>query len=95
MLIRAAVSPSRAADSYYEYLIKQHQLIGGATDQFSKMYGAAMDKAEKELFMDVDVVPGEMGLFVSGDVGVREGGADLWLVLDGGVVDDWESWNDA
>lgn len=47
-----------AADSYYEYLIKQHQLVGGATDQYSRMYEAAIDKAEENLFMDLDVYPG-------------------------------------
>lgn len=47
-----------AADSYYEYLIKQHQLVGGATDQYSRMYEAAIDKAEEKLFMDLDVYPG-------------------------------------
>lgn len=46
------------ADSYYEYLIKQHQLISGATDQFKDMYEEAMDMAEIKLFMDVDVIPG-------------------------------------
>lgn len=46
------------ADSYYEYLIKQHQLVGGATDQYQKLYSASVDKAREEIFFDIDVLPG-------------------------------------
>jgi mannosyl-oligosaccharide alpha-1,2-mannosidase len=46
------------ADSYYEYLIKQHQLIGGATDQFADMYAQAIDMAYKVLAVDLPYYPG-------------------------------------
>lgn len=55
------------ADSYYEYLIKQHQLLGGVTDQYSNLYASSMDKAAKELFMDIDVVQ-DKPLFTIGKI---------------------------
>lgn len=45
-------------DSYYEYLIKEHQLLGGRLEQYPRMYGEAMDSAFKHLFKEVEVVPG-------------------------------------
>lgn len=38
------------ADSTYEYLPKEHLLLGGANDQYKKMYKKAMDAARKTLF---------------------------------------------
>lgn len=46
------------ADSYYEYLIKQHQLVGGATDQYHSLYSRSIDKAMEELFFEIDALPG-------------------------------------
>lgn len=37
------------ADSTYEYLPKEHLLLGGATDQYKKMYKKAMDAIRKTL----------------------------------------------
>lgn len=37
------------ADSTYEYLPKEHLLLGGATDQYKKMYKKAMDAVRKTL----------------------------------------------
>jgi len=37
------------ADSTYEYLPKEHLLLGGVTDQYKKMYKKAMDAARKTL----------------------------------------------
>lgn len=47
-----------SVDSYYEYLIKQHLLVGGATEQYSGMYTSAIETARKELFMPVSNYPG-------------------------------------
>ncbi|CAO1613788.1 unnamed protein product [Sympodiomycopsis kandeliae] len=44
-------------DSYYEYLVKQHQLMGGRLPQYSRMYGEAIDSARKWLIRDVATVP--------------------------------------
>lgn len=46
------------ADSYYEYLIKQHHLLAAGTKQYGKMYAEAMDTARTYLMSEVDVVPG-------------------------------------
>ncbi|WFD04474.1 mannosyl-oligosaccharide 1,2-alpha-mannosidase [Malassezia obtusa] len=45
------------ADSYYEYLVKEHQLLGGRLPQYARMYGAAIDDATEHLIKDVHVVP--------------------------------------
>jgi mannosyl-oligosaccharide alpha-1,2-mannosidase len=54
------------ADSYYEYLIKQHQLIGGATDQFANMYAQAVDKAHDVLAVDLPYYRGRGMMTFSG-----------------------------
>lgn len=41
------------ADSVYEYLPKQHLMLGGRTDQYRKMYNAAFEKAKELLFFQV------------------------------------------
>ncbi|SNX85278.1 related to Mannosyl-oligosaccharide 1,2-alpha-mannosidase IC [Melanopsichium pennsylvanicum] len=46
------------ADSYYEYLIKEHQLLGGRLSQYSRMYSAAIEGAKKLLISRIDTVPG-------------------------------------
>ncbi|EPQ31057.1 uncharacterized protein PFL1_01246 [Pseudozyma flocculosa PF-1] len=46
------------ADSYYEYLIKEHQLLGGKLPQYPRMYGDAIDSAKFFLMQEVDTVPG-------------------------------------
>ncbi|KAJ9097797.1 hypothetical protein QFC19_006665 [Naganishia cerealis] len=53
------------ADSYYEYLIKQHQLIGGATNQFANMYTQAIDKAREHLFANLTYYPGREMMTIS------------------------------
>ena len=45
------------ADSYYEYLIKEYQLLGGRVDQYKRMYSNAIDDAKKYLFYQVASVP--------------------------------------
>jgi mannosyl-oligosaccharide alpha-1,2-mannosidase len=55
-----------SADSYYEYLIKQHQLIGGATDQYANMYEKAIDKAHEVLAVDLPYYRGRGMMTFSG-----------------------------
>lgn len=45
-------------DSYYEYLIKEHQLLGGRLPQYGRMYEAAVESARKWLIRDIVTVPG-------------------------------------
>lgn len=49
------------ADSAYEYLPKEHMLLGGATDQYKKMYKKAMDAVRKTLLFR-PMVKGERDL---------------------------------
>ena len=49
----------RTADSYYEYLIKEYQLLAGGVDQYSRMYAEAVDTAIDHLVAEVEVIPGE------------------------------------
>lgn len=56
------------ADSYYEYLIKEHQLMDGRLAQYARMYEEAMDSAMVHLFRDVDVVPHSPNLLVAAEV---------------------------
>lgn len=44
-------------DSYYEYLVKEHQLLGGVLPQYERMFTEAMDSAEQHLWKNVTVVP--------------------------------------
>ncbi|KAN0059600.1 hypothetical protein ACQY0O_008167 [Thecaphora frezii] len=46
------------ADSYYEYLIKEHQLLGGRLSQYPRMYADSIDSAKVFLMEEVDTVPG-------------------------------------
>jgi mannosyl-oligosaccharide alpha-1,2-mannosidase len=68
---------THAADSYYEYLIKQHQLIGGATDQYRNMYTGAIDAARGHLFHDIEVMRGWRDLTVGSRDDVKGGWAGL------------------
>lgn len=52
------VSFGGMADSYYEYLIKGYQLLGGRLSQYSRMYSDAIDGAKKLLITQVETVPG-------------------------------------
>lgn len=45
------------ADSYYEYLIKEHALIGGRLDLYSTTYARAMEDAHKALLGGIKTVP--------------------------------------
>ena len=60
------------ADSYYEYLIKEHQLLDGRLAQYARMYEEAMDSAMVHLFRDVGVVPHSPNLLVAAEVHARQ-----------------------
>ncbi|PWN51069.1 seven-hairpin glycosidase [Violaceomyces palustris] len=46
------------ADSYYEYLIKGYQLLGGKFSQYARMYSKSIDSAQVFLMRNVTTVPG-------------------------------------
>ena len=50
---------TRTADSYYEYLIKEHILLGGSTDEYATMYSEAVDTASNYIMSDISAVPGQ------------------------------------
>jgi mannosyl-oligosaccharide alpha-1,2-mannosidase len=52
------------ADSYYEYLIKEHQLLAGSRSEYSRMFSEALDSAYVHLMADVQVVPGQQLLVI-------------------------------
>ncbi|GAA6003363.1 hypothetical protein JCM10207_000294 [Rhodosporidiobolus poonsookiae] len=73
------------ADSYYEYLIKLYQLLGGsslspsssssssdAASQYARMYTAAIDSAQQHLVRPITTVPGLEGAATIGDVHYKE-----------------------
>ncbi|KAL7410255.1 glycoside hydrolase [Mrakia frigida] len=47
-----------SADSYYEYLIKQHQLLQGRLPQYARMYTAVMETAYSTIIRMVTSIPG-------------------------------------
>ncbi|CEH17862.1 Mannosyl-oligosaccharide alpha-1,2-mannosidase and related glycosyl hydrolases [Ceraceosorus bombacis] len=53
------------ADSYYEYLIKEHQLLGGAL-QYGRMYAETIDDARKHLMRSIGAVPAASSLLTIG-----------------------------
>ncbi|GAA6044143.1 hypothetical protein JCM8097_002794 [Rhodosporidiobolus ruineniae] len=74
------------ADSYYEYLLKLYQLLGGAPSspapatsspseppaaQYRRMYTAAVDSAHEHLIRPIRVVPGLEGAVAIGDVSYK------------------------
>ncbi|BGP42312.1 hypothetical protein JCM10449v2_006317 [Rhodotorula kratochvilovae] len=63
------------ADSYYEYLLKLYQLLGGsgpAAEQYARMYPAAIDAAHEHLVREIEVVPGLEDAVTIGDVHYKE-----------------------
>lgn len=51
--------PTGTADSYYEYLIKEHILLGGSIDEYATMYSEAVDTASNYIMSDISAVPGQ------------------------------------
>lgn len=64
------------SDSYYEYLIKEHQLLGGRVPQYGRMYSAAIDTARGIIIRDVKSVP-NTSLVIPGTVEGRGWNAKL------------------
>ncbi|PLW16691.1 hypothetical protein PCANC_13351 [Puccinia coronata f. sp. avenae] len=57
------------ADSYYEYLIKQHQMLRGTNAQYSKMYTSAIESARAHLIRTYSMeASGGKNLTVIGDL---------------------------
>ena len=59
------------ADSYYEYLIKEFQLLGGKLSQYSRMYSDSIDDAKKYLIRKIESVPGVDLLTIGEQSGAR------------------------
>ena len=58
------------ADSVYEYLPKQHLLLGGLTDQYQKMYSKAIAAAKKHIFFR-PMTPDNLDILMSGSASVE------------------------
>ena len=61
------------ADSAYEYLPKQHLLLGGSNDQYKNMYLNAMDPIKKNIFFR-PMTPQNADILISGSVQVDSTG---------------------
>ena len=53
------------ADSTYEYLPKQHLLLGGLTEQYKEMYEAALEPIKEHIFFR-PMLPGNADVLISG-----------------------------
>ncbi|CAE7189042.1 hypothetical protein P3342_009046 [Pyrenophora teres f. teres] len=62
------------SDSLYEYLPKQHLLLGGLTDQYRKLYEGAIEPAKKHLFFRPRIPEGKH-ILISGDARISAGGS--------------------
>ena len=67
---------------YYEYLIKEHQLLQGAHPQYARMYEDAIEGAYLHLIRSIRAATGVSDLVTIGDVhykvGKLEGEIDSW-----------------
>ena len=63
------------ADSLYEYLPKQHLLLGGRAPQYRRMYEAAVDAAKRKLFFR-PMHPANADLLMSGSLHVGPDGEE-------------------
>ncbi|KAL8745410.1 MAG: hypothetical protein Q9190_002436 [Brigantiaea leucoxantha] len=81
------------ADSTYEYLPKQHLLLGGLNQQYRRMYETAMTPAKQHIFFR-PMLPGNPDILVSGGARVngyaervnREGKGQHLGCFTGGMV---------
>ncbi|KAI5475259.1 class I alpha-mannosidase, glycoside hydrolase family 47 protein, partial [Pseudohyphozyma bogoriensis] len=55
-----------SADSYYEYLIKMHQLVGGTLPRYAEMYVDALDSAKRHLLKPLSGMPRWENMTVAG-----------------------------
>ena len=70
------------ADSTYEYLPKQHLLLGGLSNQSQKMYELAIEQAKKHTFFR-PMIPTNASILVSGDASVSTSTGTVRLVHNG------------
>jgi mannosyl-oligosaccharide alpha-1,2-mannosidase len=61
-------------DSLYEYLPKQHLLLGGLTDQYRKLYESAIKPAKEHLFFRPRIPQGQ-DILISGDARISSFGS--------------------
>ena len=66
------------ADSLYEYLPKQHLLLGGLTDQYKTMYELAIEQAKKHIFFR-PMIPTNAHILVSGGANANPNTGDISL----------------
>lgn len=64
--------PRRLLTHGHRYLIKQHQLLQGASPQYSRMYKDSIISAYQHLIRPINVVPGMEGMVTIGDLHFRE-----------------------
>ncbi|KAL9112531.1 MAG: hypothetical protein Q9227_003102 [Pyrenula ochraceoflavens] len=64
------------ADSTYEYLPKQHLLLGGVTDQYQKIYEKAMNVVKKWVLFRPRIESGDK-ILLSGDVRIDDSGKPI------------------
>ena len=64
------------ADSLYEYLPKEHMLLGGLRPEYREMYERAIDVAKQHLFFR-PLNPENRDILMSGSVKVEDGGLKL------------------
>ncbi|KAI9617084.1 hypothetical protein H4Q26_010722 [Puccinia striiformis f. sp. tritici PST-130] len=76
-------------DSYYEYLIKQHQLLRGTKSQYSKMYTSVIESARTHLMKTYDIEsPGGKNVTVLGTIewGLFTPALDHLICFAGGMI---------
>ncbi|KAI9837879.1 MAG: hypothetical protein M1837_002699 [Sclerophora amabilis] len=61
------------ADSVYEYLPKQHMLLGGSTSQYRRLYENSLETIKKEVFFR-PMTPNNDDILLPGDVKVSKSG---------------------
>lgn len=61
-------------DSTYEYLPKQHILLGAQTDQYQRMYSRAYDSIKKNLLFRAMMPDEDKKILFTSDVRIRKGG---------------------
>jgi mannosyl-oligosaccharide alpha-1,2-mannosidase len=62
------------SDSLYEYLPKQHLLLGGRTNQYRRLYESAIEAAKKHLFFRPRLPHGK-NILISGDARISSAGS--------------------
>jgi len=69
------------ADSFYEYLPKQHLLLGGRSEQLARMYEQALNTAKEQLFFK-PLTPENHDILMSGTI-KRMSSVNIYLQKEG------------